>query len=403
MVKYKLSNNVTIVDPAGYTHVNTPAEHRSGHFIMCDGLRDKAFVINETIKYFMDKFSYPKTIIEVLKEITSDVGSDIKEIEKGCFEFFKFLYQRRILVPENQVEVIASKEVFYNVGDYIDNLCIVEILGNKRFIDLYIAINEVNNRTCVIKLLNRKKTFGEGHYQHQLLDLEKEYSMLKNVMNISFVSQAYSFNRDQNQCAYIELEYIKGKSLWDFLKETGNLDEPDCMQIIKDILQAFSLLHENKLVHGDIHPYNILVLEDKSIKIIDLGLSLQINTEKNEVVKYEGAGYYMPPERIEGTSISICIQEPDFYSDVYQIGLMIYLIMYGTLPFTGFIWGDVAKSIKEANIPFPVLSFLNHRVSDRLIQVAKKCLNKNPIQRYPDAGEILKDFENASFKYESNS
>jgi serine/threonine protein kinase len=105
----------------------------------------------------------------------------------------------------------------------------------------------------------------------------------------------------------------------------------------------------------------------------------------------------MPPERINTTSIKKYLKEPDLYSDVYQIGLLMYLVLYNTLPFDGFIWEELATNIKEANAVFADVSFLNVPVPEKLILILQKCLQKIPYERYKDAAEILADFKKLVF------
>jgi serine/threonine-protein kinase len=158
-------------------------------------------------------------------------------------------------------------------------------------------------------------------------------------------------------------------------------------------------LHKKKLIHGDIHSSNILITEDNSVKIIDMGLTLNVEEiEKNELVKFGGVIFYMPPERINLTTIQKYSKEPDLYSDVYQIGMLIYLIIYNKTPFKGFIWEELAQNIKSTNPTFPDSSFLNYTVPRGLINIVKKCLAKNPVERFRNATEILENFETHVFK-----
>jgi serine/threonine protein kinase len=168
--------------------------------------------------------------------------------------------------------------------------------------------------------------------------------------------------------------------------------------MIEEILTAFSLLHQSNLIHGDIHPSNILVLEDKTVKIIDLGLSRNVQVENNEVVKFGGISFYMPPERINISSVKKYMKEPDLFSDVYQVGVIIYLILYNTTPFKGFIWEELSQNIKTTDAVYPDVSFLNYPVPEQLINIVKKCLNKNPLERYANATEILADYTNYDLK-----
>ncbi len=391
MVKYKLSKNVNIdsidVDD------NTPPAFRNGYYILADENRRKDFLINETIKLFLDKFSTPKTEADILKELEAETQNVSKEMEETCSTFFQFLCKKKILVPEDKEELPANKKPLYKQGDCINDLNILELLSNKRNVDIYKACDKTTGTTCVIKLLNRDKIGNDHTYQKELSNIEREYILLQNVKHIPSISKAYTFNKDEENFAYITLEYIDGTPLGHFLAETASiLNKADCLNIIEEILTAFSLLHQSDLIHGDIHPSNILVLKDKTAKIIDLGLSLNTQVENNEVVKFGGINFYMPPERINTTSVKKYMKEPDLFSDVYQIGVIIYLILYNTTPFKGFIWEELSHNIKTADAVFPEVSFLQYPVPLQLIDIVKKCISKNPSKRYADATEIFADY-----------
>lgn len=153
-------------------------------------------------------------------------------------------------------------------------------------------------------------------------------------------------------------------------------------------------MHESKLIHGDIHSSNILITEDNCVKIIDMGLTVNVEEiEKNELVKFGGVIFFMPPERINITTVNKYSKQPDLCSDVYQIGLLIYLVLYKKKPFNGFIWEELADNIKNRNPTFSDNSFLNYEIPEGIINLVKKCLAKNPADRFRNAAEILEDFE----------
>ncbi len=396
MVKYKLSKNVNIesidIDD------NTPPAFRNGYYVLVDENRSKEFLINETIKLFLDKFSVPKTEVDVLEELEAETQSASKEMEETCSAFFQFLCKKKILVPEDKEELAANKKPLYKQGDCINDLNILKLLSNKRNVDIYKACDKTTGTTCVIKLLNRDKIGNDHTYQKELSNIEREYTLLQNVKHIPWISKVYTFNKENENYAYITLEYIDGTPLGHFLDETETLNKVDCLQIIEEILTAFSLLHQSNLIHGDIHPSNILALEDKTVKIIDLGLSRNVQVESNEVVKLGGISFYMPPERINISSVKKYMKEPDLFSDVYQVGVIIYLILYNTTPFKGFIWEELSQNIKTTDAVFPDVSFLNYPVPAELINIVKKCLNKDPLKRYANATEILADYSKHDYK-----
>lgn len=400
MTKYRLSNSVVIVNTIDYGVEATPFQYQSGYYIISDNVRNKEFLINETVKYFIDKFSLPRTMSDVLKEIALDVKGDIKAIKSICSHFLQFLCRRHIVVPENSVEQIELDEPIFKTGDSIDGLTILDIISRKKHLDIYLVIDDRTNSTYVIKCLNKNKIGNEEKYADELYDLKYEFNMLQKIKHISSVCQVYELNENKNENAYILMEHVKGKSLSRFLKQTEGLTEFHCYSIIRNILNAFSLLHQNKLVHGDIHPSNIMVNEDLSIKIIDLGLSIDVSVESNEVLRIGGVIYYMPPERINISSKNKFSKEASHFSDVYQLGLILYYVLYREEPFKGFIWEELSSNIKKSKADYPCLSFLGLPVNVELIKIIEKCLNKRPQKRYATATEILEDFEKVPFYQE---
>lgn len=397
-MKYKISRNITITNLNDYCEGDAPEQYLEGYYILCDYRRKRDFLINDTINYFIDKFSIPKTQTEALQEIEAEIKSDASTFQETCGAFFKYLTKRKILVAEDKEEPLLSKETLFKKGDCIDNFTVLEILTNKNNIDIYWAVDNNNTIQYALKLLNRNKADDQHEYQKELEQLEREYEVLYDVKDIPSISRVYGFNKNNDNYAYITLEYINGKALSRYINEQELLTKEDCLQLIKEIIYGFSLLHKGALIHGDIHSSNIMVLEDKTIKIIDVGLSRNVKVEKEQVLKFGGVDHYMPPERINITTSNKFTTEPDLYSDVYQIGLLIYLVLYNTLPFDGFIWEELASEIKEKEAEYDESSFLNYAVPAQLINIVKKCLNKDPLERYRNATEILADYSKHDFK-----
>jgi eukaryotic-like serine/threonine-protein kinase len=390
-VKYRLSKNISVSNIDFEDLANLPERYHQDYYLLYDEVKDREFLINATIKYFLDKFSTPKTELEIVREVQADLNNSSVDVEKTCSEFFKFLSKKKIIVPENYVEPELVEDPLFTEGELIGDYEVLEVLSVRQVVDIYLAKDKATEETLVVKLLDRKKAFEEKVFSEELQELEREYAMLKKVKDVSYISQAYNFHK-QEEYAYITLEYINGESLSTFLKNATALSESDCLDIIKSILEAFSLLHQRMLIHGDIHSSNVLITEDKKVRIIDLGLSRNVEMEENELVKFGGVDFYMPPERINITSIKKHSKEPDLYSDVYQIGLLIYLVLYNTTPFDGFTWEELAESIKESNVAFNTTSFLGYPVPDELIALVKRCLEKDSLKRFRNATEVLAEF-----------
>jgi serine/threonine-protein kinase len=289
-------------------------------------------------------------------------------------------------------ESFMGNNCLFEEGDKVDNYLVEKVLANKNNIDIYL-VSDVDHQMYVLKLLNQQKLGTEKDFKKALKELKKEYEVLCNLNNVPSISHVFGFNEEHDTFCYFVMEYIDGRSISRHLEEHEELSIQAALQLIEGIIKAFSLLHTANLIHGDIHSANVLVLPDQSIKIIDVGLSRNVQPEKEQVLKFGGVHHYMPPERINITTSNKYSKEPDLYSDVYEIGLLAYLVLYNHLPFDGFIWEELAKNIKEQEAEFPEKSFSGYSIPNALIDVIKKCTSKNATDRYANAGEILKDFK----------
>lgn len=398
MPRYKLSHHICILPLDEGSYAQVPLYYRKEHFILQDKRRNSDFLINGTIKYFLDKFFAAKTPDEVVREIAADIQTGADQIKKTCRIFFQFLHKRKILIPEDQLEMIeagAGNGTLFQENDRVDGLLITKVITSHHCIDIYLAVDETEGQAYVIKLLNPTKLTDKKNYEEELADLEREYETLQHTNHLASISHAFGFYRNSDLSAYIKLEYINGRSLSRYLRDKEQLTWADCLQLIGNICHAFAQLHACHIVHGDIHPSNVLAGEDNSIKIIDLGLAQNRNIEKNEVQSFGGANFYMPPERINLSSFNKFSKPPGFSSDVYQIGLLLYLICYGKEPFTGFVWEELAKNIKEAKPAYPLQSFLGLPIPVTLIKIIRKALHKNLKTRYKDAIGLYREISKA--------
>jgi serine/threonine-protein kinase len=322
-------------------------------------------------------------------------------VAKTCSSFLRYLRKKRILVQENEEEANALNEAFYKEGSLINEYSITGIITIKRYIDIYTAIDGANKRKCVIKLLNRTKIPDEKNYNKEVGYLQREYELLRRAKEVPHISQAYQFDKDKEGNAYIALEWIDGKPITHYVKENKALTQQDYFLTIRNMLHGFALLHEIGTVHGDVHSSNVMVTGKNSVKIIDLGLSINKEIEENQVLKYGGVDYYMPPERINTTSAKKYLKAPDYYSDVYQLGLLMYAALYHTLPYKGFIWEELSTAIKKGNPTLPDKAASGFAVSENMKNIILKCLQTAPENRYANAAGILKEYDQYAFKEKS--
>ena len=185
---------------------------------------------------------------------------------------------------------------------------------------------------------------------------------------------------------YLVMEYIEGKNLGDHMKEvTGPLPFQNAVIFIIESLNAIGYAHSNGFVHMDLKPSNIMLSTENEIKVIDFGISMDLNKEKHAEIM--GTPYYMSPEQIEGIDI-------DHRTDIYSMGVTIYELITGKPPFADAKVSreHLLEMIKTVPLPLvktnnvfdkPLLKGMNH--------IIQKSTAKDPDDRYQTCGEFIND------------
>ena len=394
MIKHCLSPHVTINAASADNEYNIPDKFKDGYFVLQHENKDGDYLINPTIHFFLLKFSQPQTLENVIEEIKKELNTDSPELAETCKTFFEFLVRKKILVEQGTEKIVFSKYPFFNIGDTIDDMVVEKILSLRGYVDIYQTIEKNTGSIYAVKCTNRNKMKDEYSFTVALAELEREYLLLERASHIPNICKAISFVKKAPELAYICLEFINGKSLKSHLQNAINISTEDVLQIIEGILQPFAALHNSKIIHGDIHSSNIIVGENNVVTIIDLGFSRIAELEKDQLIKHGGVTYYMPPERINTTSVKKFAKAPDLLSDVYQIGLLLYLTIFNSLPFDGFIWEELAENIQSTAVSFPQTTITGEESDEKMTNIIAKCLSKEPTDRYKNAGTIYEDFKN---------
>lgn len=371
-----------------------PERFKENHHVITTGQLKKGFLINSSMRHFLEKFDSFKTLDEVVSELALDLGADKCSLFEYCEPIFKILKKKSFLVSQNNIENQNPRVPLFEAGDTLGSYRILSLISNKKNVDLYRVIKVGGVQPFVIKLLNSHKTENTRHYNKELAQFKHEYGLLCKGKTVDSLCKAYHFDLVEDKYAYIVMECIEGESLPRFLRHQINFTENDAYTLAHKILIGFTHLHDSKIIHGDIHPSNIMVKDSQEVKIIDLGLAIHEDHALKEAVKKGGVMYYMPPERINTSSLNKFSKHPDYYSDVYQLGLVLYFIFFRTEPFQGFIWEDLAASIINNPIVFPKQTMWQSELNPDLMKLIERCVDKNPETRFKNTEDILIHFEN---------
>ena len=242
----------------------------------------------------------------------------------------------------------------------------------------------INNNRVAIKMLKTEVASDEIMVK-RFKNESKAESMLKhrNIVDIHDVSV-------KGKEKYIVMEYVEGITLKNYLKgKDGPLSFEEIICYTRQILKALSIAHESGIIHRDIKPQNIMVLQNGLIKVMDFGIAKLPNAETVTVTdKAIGTVYYMSPEQASGKRI-------DSRSDIYSLGAMLYELATGQLPFTGETpLSVVLKQINEDPVP---PRKINKEIPIGLEQIILCAMSKKPQDRFQSA-DIMLDFVKQLYK-----
>ena len=188
---------------------------------------------------------------------------------------------------------------------------------------------------------------------------------------------------EEHDLAYIAMEFLKGRDLVDHCKDGNLLPVPKVLSIVARVAEALAYAHKQNVVHRDIKPANIMYeLDSDTVKVTDFGIARITDSSKTKTGLVLGTPSFMSPEQIAGKKV-------DGRSDLYSLGVMLYQMLTGVLPFRGESMAELMYKI--ANEDAPDLRIVRPDMPERLVQVVARSLAKKPDLRYQDGDEFARD------------
>ena len=184
---------------------------------------------------------------------------------------------------------------------------------------------------------------------------------------------------DEQDLAYIAMEYLEGETLERYTKKDALMPMLKVIAVVADIADALDYAHRKGIVHRDIKPANVMLLKSGVIKITDFGIARITATSQTQTGIVKGTPYYMSPEQISGRKV-------DGRSDIFSLGVMMFQLLTGRLPFKGENPAALMHQIMHVTHPNP--KTLNPRILSPFVTVIDKALEKDREKRYPDAGRM---------------
>src|SRR4029077_12624009 len=188
---------------------------------------------------------------------------------------------------------------------------------------------------------------------------------------------------DDGRRQYIVFEHVKGENLKELVLRSGRLPGRRALELALAIADGLSFAHEHGLVHRDVKPQNVLLSEEGEVKVTDFGIARSLHVEHGvtQTGTVLGTGEYLAPEQASGKGVSPA-------TDVYSLGVVLFELLAGDVPFTG--ENFVAVALRHVNEPPPHLRQRRPDVSPRLEAAIERALAKDPAQRFPSMAEFAK-------------
>jgi len=262
-----------------------------------------------------------------------------------------------------------------------DRYQIIKTIGEGGMANVYLAYDTILDRNVAVKVLRGDLATDEKFVRR----FQREALSASSLSHANIV-EVYDVGED-NGSYYIVMEYIEGKHLKQLLKKRGSLTLTEVVDIMLQVTDGMSAAHDSYIIHRDIKPQNIMILENGLIKITDFGIAMALNsTQLTQTNSVMGSVHYLPPEQASGKGATI-------QSDVYSMGILMYELLTGTLPFRGDNAVEIAlKHIKE---PFPSVKEKVNNIPQSIENIIMRATAKNVKNRYTDAKEMHDDLKTA--------
>ncbi|HEX8564045.1 MAG TPA: protein kinase [Pyrinomonadaceae bacterium] len=269
------------------------------------------------------------------------------------------------------------------IGQTIGNYKIIRSLGEGGVGRVYQGVDTMLDREVAIKVLR-----PELARQTSIVERFRSEAVLLAKLNHPNIATLYSLLRQGDEL-FMVLEFIRGETLEQLLHRRGALPEDDAIPIFCQALDGINHAHELGIVHRDVKPGNMILTANGILKVLDFGIARLLGTSrKTKSGNIIGTLEYMSPEQVRGL-------ETDARSDIYGLGIMLYEILTGRLPFESENEFLLMKAQTEEMPALP--RSINPNISETVETAIMKALAKNPDERFQSAGEFLDSLFDAGF------
>jgi serine/threonine protein kinase len=275
--------------------------------------------------------------------------------------------------------IIANKML--QIGDQFEHYQVQAYMTQGGMSDIYRAFDLVNHREVVIKIPDQSMLGDPAQFER----FQRELEVMKTLDHPAILKGLGSGK--YNRIPYLVTEYVNGQSLRSLIETSGPLPPEQAVSLIRKIADGMAYCHKNEVIHRDLKPENILITADGQPVIMDFGLALTKGAHRvtySNLSATMGTPDYMAPEQIEG-------QRGDQRTDIYALGVMMYELLAGIVPFTGD--SNMVVMAQHLNSTAPRLDRVDPSITTQLAAIVATCLARNPDDRYVDMTALIQSLD----------
>ena len=262
-----------------------------------------------------------------------------------------------------------------------DRYQVIRSIGEGGMANVYLAYDTILDRNVAVKVLR-----GDLATDEKFVRRFQREAMSASALSHPNIVEMYDVGEDDGNY-FIVMEYIDGKTLKNLIKKRGALTVAEVVDIMLQLTSAISCAHDSYIIHRDIKPQNVMILDDGRVKITDFGIAIASNaselTQTNSVM---GPVHYLPPEQADGAGATA-------KSDIYSLGILMFELLTGKLPFKG--ENAVEIALKQMKEQIPSVCAINPEIPQSIENVILKACAKNPKNRYANVKDMYNDIKTA--------
>ncbi|MDR1766273.1 MAG: Stk1 family PASTA domain-containing Ser/Thr kinase [Lachnospiraceae bacterium] len=252
---------------------------------------------------------------------------------------------------------------------------ILKLIGSGGMAHVYKALCHKLDRAVAIKVLKEELCEDPAVVDKFRFEAQSAAKLSHpNIVNVYDVV-------DEGDLHYIVMEFVEGTTLKRYIKKRGMLGEKEAIEIALQVAGGIAAAHEHNIIHRDIKPQNILITKDNAVKVADFGIARVISSQTMNAT-VAGSVHYISPEQARG-------EYADVRSDIYSLGITMYEMVTGHVPFDG----ETTVAIALAHIETPIKSPKEYQdsISDGFEEIIYHCTEKKPAYRYADINQLISD------------